>query len=100
MRRLALLAALLAACSDDGADAPDPSTDCDGCRTIGAGQAFQDGDTAIGVEACDGASCSITVLAADGSESDLHVAAGDAIDAGSGWTVVATGAAGLTLRPS
>ena len=112
--RLAAVVATVAlgACTDEGgaggsggpggsvAPSAVPTTACADCRTVAAGSAFQDGDTAVGVSRCDGTSCEVVVAAPDGSETELDVAAGDALDVGAGWIVVATGAPGLTLRPA
>lgn len=82
-------------------DAPQPEdVACEDCRTVASGNAFQDGDTAIGVGRCDASSCRVVIANPDGTETGLEVAAGDTIDAGSGWTVVATDADGLTVRPA
>lgn len=102
-----VVAALFGGCADDGADggvvtpsAPSVAAECDDCRTVAAGNAFQDGDTAVGVSRCDGTSCEVSIAAPDGTETELDLASGDTLDVGAGWTVVSTGAAGLTLRPA
>lgn len=104
---LLLVAALFGACSDDGpapeavpASSSSVAASCDECRTVAAGNAFQDGDTAVGVSRCDATSCEVSIAAPDGTETELDLAPGDALDVGAGWTVVDTGAAGLTLRPA
>jgi hypothetical protein len=102
VKLLLLLAALLASCADDGADPPAAAvtTDCPDCRTVAAGSGFQDGETAVGVTRCDGGTCEVSIAAPDGTETELDVGAGDVLDVGAGWAVVATGAAGLTIRPA
>ena len=107
MRFLAVVIAWLASlvgCNGGGGSATDvPGAGvggCDDCRTVASGNAFQDGETAVGVGRCDPTSCRVVVADPDGSETDLDVAAGDRLDADRTWLVVATGTDGLTVRPA
>ena len=99
------LAIAMTSCGDDagggeGGDDVSSTSACDGCRTVAIGNELQDGGTSVGVLTCDATSCAVSVAEADGSEADLDLAAGDGLDVGAGWVVVATGADGLTLRPA
>jgi hypothetical protein len=112
---LVALFALLLACADDdsgggegggsggdgGAGAEASSTSaCADCRTVAIGTELQAGDTSVGVLTCDDTTCAVSVAEPDGTETGLDLAVGDTLDAGAAWVVVATGTAGLTLRPA
>jgi hypothetical protein len=85
---------VLAACG--GGSGTSPSTDCGDCRRLDAGTDVRLGDVSVGVSRCHDGACSVAIAAADGTDSDRTVHAGDAIE---GWRVVSVDGSGLTIRP-
>jgi hypothetical protein len=107
------VALLATGCADDGGaggdgpaggplatSAPTEPAECADCRLVAPGNGFQAGDIAVGVTRCDGASCEVVLAEADGTETEVDLAAGDTLDVGDGWVVEGTGADGLLLRPA
>ncbi len=96
--------ALAAACADDAppaAMAPRAATTvaCGDCRTLGVGTDARLGSTSVGVRRCADGTCSLSLAAADGTETTLIVAAGDTLALDPPWLVVTADATGLVLRP-